>query len=175
MRNLAILASGVALMVAACSEGGTEDADSDGTISAGEAAGAVANMPKPEAGLYRATITMTGIDIPGMGGNMPGHGSGMTTTSEYCLTADEVAEGYEEMMKRGQDGSCSYERFNVAGGKLDAVMLCKTEDGNARMEMKGTATATSSEFDAKMKMDLDGMGNGTMRFKAKHERIGDCP
>lgn len=176
MRNRAILVSAVAAMVlAGCSGGGEVDADGDSSISTSEAAGAAADMPKPEAGLYRATITMTGIDVPGMGASMQGHGGGMTTTNEYCLTEDEVAEGFEEMMKRGQDGSCRYEKFNVAGGKLDAVMLCQTDQGEARMEMKGTATPTGSQFDAKMKMDLDGMGNGTMRFNAEHERIGDCP
>lgn len=176
MRNRAILASmATGLLLAGCSGGTEVDGDGDGSISAGEAAKAAADIPKPEPGLYRATITMTGIDVPGMGANMQGHGGGMTTTSESCLTPADVEQGFEEMMKRGQDGSCRYEKFTVAGGKLDAVMLCQTGQGEARMEMKGTATPTGSDFDASMKMDLDGMGNGTMRFSAKHERIGDCP
>ncbi|MFN3989140.1 MAG: DUF3617 domain-containing protein [Erythrobacter sp.] len=172
MRKAALWASVV--MLAACSGEGQVDADGDGAISGSEAAGAAAAMPKPEAGLYRATITMTGIDIPGMGADMKGHGGGMTTTNEYCLTKADVENGFEEMMKRGQDGSCRYDKFSVAGGKLDAVMLCQTDEGEARMEMTGTATPTGSQFDAKMNMDLDGRGNGTMRFSAKHERIGDC-
>ncbi|MGY6552234.1 MAG: DUF3617 domain-containing protein [Erythrobacter sp.] len=173
MRKLAILASGAALLVAACSD----SSDADG---AGAASGmttpemAAADMPELEAGQYRATITMTGIDVPGLPPEMAGHGAGLTTTNEYCLSQADVAGGFEEMMKRGQDGDCQYERFNAAGGKLDAVMLCKTPQGDARMEMKGTATATGSEFDAEMAMDLDGKGNGIMRFNAKHERIGDC-
>lgn len=171
MRNGALWAG--ALMVAACS-GGNGDANGDGAISGSEAAAAAADMPKPEPGLYRATITMTGIDIPGMGPEMAGHGSGMTTTQENCLTPDDVAGGYEEMMKQGQDGSCRYEKFTVAGGKLDAVMLCRTDEGEARMEMAGTVTPTGSEFDATMQMNLDGKGNGSMRFSTKHERIGDC-
>ena len=78
-------------------------------------------------------------------------------------------------MKRGQNGECSYERFNLDGGKMDAVMVCKTPEGSARMEMTGTATPTSSDFTAKMAMDLGGQGNATMTFAAKHERVGDCP
>jgi hypothetical protein len=175
MRNLAMSASGAALLLAACSSSDAVDTEGEGAVPAAEVAGAAADMPKPEPGLYRTTITMTGIDIPGMGPNMAGHGGGMTTTNENCLTPEEVSQGYEEMVKRGQDGSCSYERFNVAGGRLDAVMVCQSDQGEARMEMKGTATATGSEFDATMAMDLDGRGNGTMRFNAKHERIGDCP
>ncbi len=172
MRNGALWA-GLAIL-AACSGGAEVDADGDGAISGREAAGAAADMPRPEAGLYRATITMTGIDVPGMGAAMKGHGGGMTTTNEYCLTPADVEQGYEEMMKRGQDGSCRYEKFTLADSGMDAVMLCQTQQGEARMEMKGSVTPTGSQFDASMKMDLDGMGNGTMRFSAKHERIGDC-
>ncbi len=174
MRHMVFLAGGLAGLLAACSGGGT-GSDSNGKVSTAEAVSKAASMPQPEAGLYRATITMIGIEVPGMGPNMAGHGGGMTTTSEYCLTAEDVAKGYEEMLKQGQDGSCSYEKFAVDGGKLDAVMLCETEQGAARMTMQGTTTPTSSEIDASMKMDLDGMGNGTMRFNAKHQRIGDCP
>lgn len=174
MRHGAFLAGAASALLAACSPGGEGDANADGSVSADEAASAAAAMPKPEAGLYRATITMKGIDVPGMGAAMEGHGSGMTTTNEYCLTQEDVARGFEDMMKRGQDESCRYEKFSVAGGNLDAVMLCQTQQGEARMEMKGTATPTGSQFDARMKMDLDGMGNGTMRFSAKHERVGDC-
>lgn len=174
MRSMAMMVGGALLLAGGCSDGSSADGDADGMISMDAAAAATANIPKPQAGLYRATITMKGMDVPGMDANMAGHGGGMTSTNEYCLTKDDVAEGYEEMMKRGQDGSCSYERFSVAGGKLDAVMVCQTEEGPARMEMKGKASATSSEFDATMKMNLAGMGNGTINFSAKHERVGDC-
>lgn len=183
MRYLAMSAGGAALLLlAACSssdtvepEGAGEGAgEGGGAVAPGAVAGAAAAMPRPEPGLYRTTITMTGIDVPGMGANVPGHGSGMTTTNEYCLTEAEAAQGYEEMVKRGQDQSCTYERFSVAGGRLDAVMVCRSDNRQARMEMTGTATPTGSEFDAVMKMDLDGRGNGAMRFNAKHERIGDC-
>lgn len=175
MRSTAIMAGmGAALLLVGCSGGNDADADGDGTISMNEAAGAAAAMPNPQPGLYRATITMTGIDIPGMGSDMAGHGSGMTSTHENCLTQQDVEGGYQEMMKQGQDESCRYERFNIAGGKLDAVMVCRTAEGEARMEMIGTATPTSSEFDATMNMNMGEAGNGTMRFKAKHERIGDC-
>jgi len=104
-----------------------------------------------------------------------GHGGGMTTTTEYCLTQTEVDKGYQEMMKRGQNGECTYESFNLAGGKLDAVMLCKTGEGDARMTMNGTVTPTTSDFTATMAMKFADAPEGTMTFTAKHERLGDCP
>jgi hypothetical protein len=178
MKRMIMAASmaALALALAGCSGGGNADADGDGTVTGKEAAEqAEAEGIRPEPGLYRATITMTGIDVPGLPDEMKGHGAGMTTTSEDCLTEAEVDKGFEEMVKQGQNGECSFEKFNLDGGKLDAVMLCKTPQGDTRMSMTGTTTPTSSEFTATTKMNFEGMGEATMTFTAKNERIGDCP
>ena len=173
MRRIIMGAAGVALL-AGCSGGGHADADGNGEVSMKEAAKKAEGL-KPQAGQYKAVITMTGINIPGMPPEMAGHGGGMTTTTEYCLTQAEVDKGYQEMMKRGQNGECTYESFNLAGGKLDAVMLCKTGEGDARMTMNGTATPTTFDFTATMAMKFADAPEGTMTFTAKHERLGDCP
>ncbi|MFN4020006.1 MAG: DUF3617 domain-containing protein [Erythrobacter sp.] len=171
-----IIASVGAVLLAGCSGGGNADADGNGEVSIKEAANkAEAEGLKPEAGQYKAVITMSGMDIPGMPPEMKGHGAGLTTTTEYCLTQEDVDKGFEEMMKRGQNGECSYERFSLKDGKMDAVMVCKTAEGDARMTMNGTVTPTSSDFTASMAMQVPEMGEGKMTFTARHERVGDCP
>ena len=172
-----IMAAAAATLLAGCSGAeGDADADGDGAVSLGEAAQqADAQGLRPEPGQYRATITTTNIDIPGLPPEMKGHGSGMTTTNEYCVTEEEVAQGFEEMMKQGQDGECSYEKFDLAGGKLDAVMTCNSGEGTAKIAMNGTVTPTSSDFTATTALNFEGMGEGEMTFTAKHERIGECP
>lgn len=174
MKPIIIAAAGAALLMG-CS-GGETDADGNGMISAEEvAAKAQAEGVKPEPGLYKSTIVMTGINIPGMPPGMEGHGGGQTITSEDCLTEDEVDKGFEELLKQGQTGECSYETFNLAGGAMDAVMVCKTAEGEARMTMTGTTTATTAEFTAETKMNFEGVGEASMSFTGKHERVGDCP
>lgn len=174
MKRIAMIAA-LGILAAGCSDGNA-DADGDGAVTADEVASkARAEGIMPEPGQYKATITMTGMDIPGMPAGMESHGAGASTTTEYCLTEEQVADGFAEMMKRGQNGECSYERFDLDGGKMDAVMVCKSPDGDARMTMNGTATPTSSDFTATMAMNVPEMGEGTMSFAAKHERIGDCP
>lgn len=177
MKRMAMIAV-LGGLLAGCSGGGEGNADADGNgeVTTKEVAKQVeAAGIKPEPGQYKAVITMTGIDIPGMPAEMAGHGAGMTTTTEYCLTEEEVAKGFEDMMKRGQNGECSYEKFAMNDGAFDGVMVCKTPEGSARMTMNGTATPTTTDFTAAMAMKFDGAEEATMNFAAKHERVGDCP
>lgn len=176
MKRITLVVAAGAALLAGCSGGGSADANADGEITAQEVAKkAEAEIAKPEPGLYKTTVTMTEIAIPGMPPEMNGHGAGMTTTSQKCLTQEEVDKGFEELFKQGQNGDCTYERLNLAGGKVDAVMVCNSKTGSARMEMTGTTSTTGADLAAKMAMEFDGAGKGTMSFTAKHERIGDCP
>ncbi len=178
MKRIIIAAWAVAavLGLAGCSDNGNADADGNGKVSTKEVVQkAKAEAIRPQPGLYRAIITMNGIDIPGMPAEMAGHGAGMTTTTEECLTQADVDKGFEEMLKQGQSGECSFESLNLDGGKMDGVMLCNSPQGAARMTMTGTTTPTSSDFTATTKMNFEGVGDATMKFTAKNERIGDCP
>lgn len=176
MMRILMTAAAAALLAGCSGADGDADSDGDGAVSLGEAARqADAQGLRPEPGQYRATITTTNIDIPGLPPEMKGHGSGLTTTSEYCVAKEDVAKGFEEMMKKGQNGECSYDKFDLANGKLDAVMACATGEGTARIAMTGNVTPTTSEFTATTTLNFEGMGEGKMTFTAKHERIGDCP
>lgn len=175
MTRITIIAAAAAALLAGCSSEGA-DADGNGTVDVAEAARkAESEGMKPLPGLYKTTVVMAGLDIPGLPPGMADHGAGMTTTVEDCLTEEEVDKGFEELVKQGQDGDCSYEKFDLSGGKFDAVMVCKTQQGSTRMEMAGTATPTRTDLDASMAMNFEGVGEGTMKFTATHERIGDCP
>jgi Protein of unknown function (DUF3617) len=175
MKRIIVAAAGAAL-VASCSGEGKVDADNDGKISMEEANKAVeAQGLRPEPGLYKATITMTGLEIPGMPPEMANHGAGINKTVEYCLTEEQVANGFAEMMKQGQGSECSYNRFKLDDGNMDAVMSCKTPQGDMRVAMQGSVTPTTSDFTATMAMNFEGAGPGTMKFNGKHQRVGDCP
>lgn len=161
MKNFAAVA---ALSVALSACGGSDvstsdaDADSDGAVSLNEAADvAEASGLKPQPGKYRVTSDM----------------GGMKTNVEYCLTQEEADRGFEEMMQEGQEGDCSYEKFELAGNDLDAVMICKTEAGDMRMAMNGEVSSTSSNFDMNMSGTMGGV-SVDMTMKMQQERIGDC-
>lgn len=174
-----VLPAAAALMLVACGGGevSTEDADmdGDGSVSMSEAGRAAdrSGAVRPKAGKYEATMRLSGMDMPGMPAEMAG-GEGFTTTTEYCLTQEEVDSGWEGMMKEGQEGDCNYERFDIDGGEMDAVMVCKSPDGDMRMEFSGTVGETASDLTATMTGGIDGGEQGTMSFSARHRRIGEC-
>jgi hypothetical protein len=174
MRAISLTALAAAALLAGCS-GEKTDADGDGKVSIGEAAKvAEAEGVKPEPGLYKTTVTMTALEIPGMPPEMKDHGAGLVRTFEDCLTAEEVDKGFEGMVKQGQDGDCSYEKFALDGGTLDAVLVCKAEGRAIRTTMSGTTTSTGADLTATTALEFDGQGKGTMTATIKHERIGEC-
>jgi hypothetical protein len=169
-----IIAAATAALLAGCS--GQSEENAGEKVAVKEAAKqAEAQGMKPQPGLYKTTITMTGLEIPGLPEGMEGHGAGLARTVESCLTQEEVDQGFDGLLKKGQDGECSFERFSLEGSALDAVLVCDAQGRTTRMDMKGTLSATTAEMEATTAIAFDGVGEGSMQFTAKHERIGDCP
>jgi hypothetical protein len=179
MRYPTIAAMTFALALVACSGGEEKKAGSGETVSSKEVAEKARDMVKPKPGLYRSTVELLEVDIPGAPAGaadmMKGMMGSSNSTSEYCLTQADVDRGFEEMLKNSQKGECTFERFEADGGEIDAVMNCTAQGGNAmRMTMQGTGGATSSEMTMNMETEMPGMGKANMRMTAKHQRIGDC-
>ncbi len=167
----------VSLSLAACGSDTPESGDGDG-LSMEEVADRAQNAAiKPAPGQYRLTTEVLEVDIPGappeavqmMRGMMDGQ------SQEYCLTQDQVDQGFEQMARQGQDENCTFERFDINGGDIDAKMSCNVPgEGQMTMTMTGSGTSTSSVMDMTMQGNMTGMGESTIRMKTSHERIGDC-
>ncbi|WP_435417053.1 DUF3617 family protein [Parerythrobacter aurantius] len=162
MGRLGVLAVLAAAAVGACS-GGSDEADAAATAAAN------ADAFRPQPGLYRITV-----DAGEMMG-MADMGNAMFSEQTYCLTEQQAAGGFREALAQNPGGECSYEKFELAGSRIDAVLVCSVQGMTMRMEQKGTATPTSSDLDITMKMSLPGMGEQVTTANVKHERIGDCP
>ncbi|MGI8943956.1 MAG: DUF3617 domain-containing protein, partial [Qipengyuania sp.] len=99
----------------------------------------------------------------------------MARSFEYCLTPEQADKGFEEMAKESQEGNCSFEKFDIDGGSIDAVMICAGQGGEEmRMTMQGSGDRTSSEMLMSMEGGMPGQGGGKLTMKTSHERIGDC-
>lgn len=129
---------------------------------------------KPKPGKYASSKTLISLDIPGVPANMIGAVRGMVERkSTICLTPEDVEQGYREALRRSQDGECRYNSFTASGGKIEADMVCKTDEGEMRLIMNGTGTPTSSDVTMKMSGDMGGRP-GSMTLRVVQDRLGDC-
>lgn len=177
MRNRVSVAVASAFLLVACS-GSDEDGGTGEPISTEELADRARDMVRPDPGLYRSTVELLEVDMPGapagVEDSMKRAMGGSESTTEYCLTPEDAERGFEEMAKNSQQADCSFERFDADGGTIDAVMNCKSGGNAMRMTLQGTGGRTSSEMTMAMEMEAPGMGKAVMRMKATHQRIGDC-
>ena len=63
---------------------------------------------------------------------------------DFCLTEEMSKQGFEEMFKElGKDGECKYQRFDVSGGKLDALLQCESKaEGKGTIALSGNVGST---------------------------------
>lgn len=174
MKPILAAALAAAAMLAGCS--GKDEAGKGEAVTVKDAARQAEKAGlKPQPGLYKTTITMTGLEIPGMPEEMEGHGAGLARTLESCLTQAEVDKGFESLLTKGQDGQCRFENFALKDGTFEALMVCEAQGATTRTTMEGTATPTGADVTASTRMGFGGGVEGTMNVSAKHERVGECP
>jgi len=129
---------------------------------------------KPQPGKYESRVELLSMDIPGVPANMMGMMKGAFERSvTICLTPEEVEQGYKDALRKSQDGDCRYESFSATGGRIDAEMICATDNGPMRMTMTGTGTPTTSDVTMMMKGNM-GPGPGSLSMRVRQKRIGDC-
>jgi len=182
----AVFAVAASALLAAC--GGSAEQDADGLVAESEAPSGDLSMAevaeraregtvRPQPGQYRSRVELVDLDIPGAPPQAAEMMRGqMAQTNEFCLTEEDVEEGFRQLASQPQGGDCKFNKFDVDGGEIDAAMSCTNPGGGAvDITMQGTGEETRSEFTMKMSGNLGGTGDGSMTMKQTSERIGDCP
>jgi hypothetical protein len=133
---------------------------------------------KPEPGRYEAQIEALAIDIPGAPSQMSGiMKRAMSRTVKYCLTPEEVEEGFRAMTERSNanadEGECTTDRYSFVDGRFEAALTCRADGRSMKIDMTGTGTATSADIVSTMSGDM-GMGPGEIQLRVRHKRLGEC-
>lgn len=156
-----------ALCLAACGEppGGEMGNDPEG---------AKGGDVQIEPGLYRMQITLGGMGPDGTGSQF--------ADDQTCLTEEDVKGGNREMLlnMQGRD-ACEFERYELDGSKLDAVLVCAADQTTpkSRATIAGTVTPTKSDLTLTVTGFSDGQGQGVdasggVSMQVVSERVGDC-
>lgn len=182
MRTIHLLPLGAAILLAACGSSGDEAAGGgDEAVTAETVAAKVEGMVQPRPGQYQTSLELIEFDVPGMNEQAKAQmramvGGEMSQGNDFCLTPEEAENnGAQKMMENLAESNCTFDKFDVAGGKVDADMQCKGENGMvSHVLMDGTMTAEGSTMTMTMDQEIANMGKTHMKMKVTSKRTGDC-
>lgn len=138
-----------------------------------EAAGGSDTFVNP--GLWRSTVTLDEMTMPGMPPEAAAQMKsvqGRTQVNESCLTPEEAKRPKEDFF--GGKDTCRYERFNMANGKIDAVMNCSESGASQKMTMAGTYSGNAYNMQVTMQAGGNDGGGMGMKMRVDAKRIGAC-
>ena len=134
-----------------------------------------------KAGQWRLNGTMEKMTIPGLPASAQADmqrmlGEKNNFTMEYCLTPEEAKKPRGKFFGGEKSDNCRYESFDMAGGRIDAVMRCEGKPSGAMtMKISGTYAPESYSTSAAMEVEGDnGRPGMTMKMRSEAKRIGDC-
>ena len=182
MRGITFVPLVAAIALAGCGSGDA-DADGDGMISNQEVAAAASGAIVPRPGQYESKMQLLEIEMP----DMPGVDAeqmkktlqgAMGSTTQHCITAEDARNAAKQMIQTPESDNCTYSKFNVSGGNVEAVMACKDSDGSiSNMQLTGQIGREQSHMVMELDQALPGVpGGGKSHFKMQVDshRIGEC-
>jgi hypothetical protein len=183
--RFALIGATLILPLAACSKEPTISADNATPAEVHDkivaAAGSDAVSVQP--GLWQGTMTIEEMEIPGLPPEAQAHMKAQTGNANAftnCVTEEDVKNNKafftgDEM----RESNCKYDRFDLAGGKVDAAMSC--DQGQAgKLAMTMTGSYSPDRYEMAMTSRAEGapgpgMTGMTMKMKVDAKRIGACP
>ena len=129
-----------AIAITGCSKGGVEAKNESAESVAKKVAAADIKISP---GHWESTMKFEKLEMPGMPPQAQAAMQRAMATSRTfasCLTPEEVNRPNAGFFGSHETG-CTYKHFTMAGGKIDAEMICDRSAGQMRMTMQGTYDA----------------------------------
>jgi Protein of unknown function (DUF3617) len=169
-------------LLAACGKGEVELENA----SVEDVVKATANAQALNPGQWSNQTKIVSVEIPGMPqaekkmmDAMTKAMVGQTTATESCVTPEQAKKPDATMFAGQGNNNCTFEKFSMAGGRMDAVMSCDAgAQGQMKMTMGGAYGGDNYALDSEIVMSgAPGMpGKGEMKIKASNtgKRTGEC-
>lgn len=132
---------------------------------------------KIQPGQWEATHEIVSASAPGIPADSLKSMVGQKSTVSNCITPEQAAKPSANFLAAQQSNNCTYQDWNMDGGKMTGTMTCEGNGmpGKVIMTMSGDYGDTAYALD--MDMNTTGLpGNMTMNIKAKTtgRRVGEC-
>lgn len=139
---------------------------------------------KLEPGKWETTVAILSVEGPGL---PPGMADAMKQQSksqkvQTCLTPEQAAKPPQDML--GAAKNCTYEKFEMGGGKMDGTLVCNNMPGMPSGELRATTSgkfaSTSYNVISEATMEMPPMGGAQKggkvitKTKVSGKRLGEC-
>lgn len=172
MRRFALLL--VLLPIAGCDKGVDLT-----NASVEDVAAASRGVQKQQPGQWEITTAVEDFDTSALAGN-PDEAAllkrqlGQKQVTKICVTRDVANTSTFGDLGQLKGSACRFDRFAIAGGKLDAAMHCTRPEGSLTVTQTGSYTATAYDLRSTVKQDAAASPTSmTMHMVGRH--LGDCP
>ena len=162
MRRMLWLAG--ALFLAGCQQPEQQTAangsEESSGASAAEANGAAIQF---EPGQWQMVTRITSVDMPGMPADAAKMMTGRTNSVSHCMTEEQAKSAPGELLMKS------------TGGRLDAAMTCKNEQGGqSKVRMSGDYAPTQYSATSQVTVTVPGAEPMTMNAEVSGKRVGEC-
>ena len=131
---------------------------------------------KPQPGRWESSVKIARMDIPGLppqAKEAMGKQMGSTQTFATCLTPEQANKPDAGFFQAGAK-DCKYDTFTMAGGKIDAAMICDRGGQKLKMTMAGTYSETSYDIQVKSEGEVQPGMPMLMEMGIASHRAGEC-
>lgn len=163
-----------ALALSAC--GSDKGVEAKGESPEAVAAKVAASGMTPKPGRWQANFKLESMDMPGIPAaarEQVNKSMGASQTYFTCLTPEQAAKPDASFFQKSAPG-CTYERFSMAGGKIDALMTCPPGNGPTRMEMTGTVGEDLYDIKIKGSAEMAAGVSMNIGMAVTSRRVGEC-
>ena len=171
---LPLVALSTVLALAGCGSGKTVTATNESVSDVAKKVSEAGLKFNP--GRWESTMKFVKLEMEGMppeAKEMMSKILGKDRTFATCLSKEE-AEKPDAKFFGQADARCKYDNFAMGGGKIDAKMTCKAEQGAQTMTMQGNYPAESYQ----MTMSINGAGPQgkamSMQMEVSSKHNGAC-
>ena len=186
MRNLVLIA-GLGIALAGCDKGPSteESARQTGDIRLENAtaeevikqAAAAESKNRIQPGEWENSVQILSADMPGapeMLRKKMNEEIKKPRTNKECKKADDAkAIDFAKLAPAAQ--GCTFPKYVIADGKIDADMVCTGAFGPIKMSIKGTQGTSAYDITVTQSQPLPGQSaESKMTLRATGKRLGDC-
>lgn len=124
-------------------------------------------------GQWQYTGRVISATIPGAPPSIVDSMKKRPQVTNVCVTPEQAAKGPREMFQQSK-GRCSFSKFDMIGGRISLVMICKGEGAAGTMTIATDGSYTPTSYAARSVLKSSGPQSMAMVVEGSGKRIGPC-